>query len=402
MNTIPEILLTKILGRSSSFMSGDIAKHSKQLVSVINQSKLLIIGAAGSIGQAFVLEALKYEPAGVHIIDISENNLVEVVRQLRSGGHFVPDDFKTYAIDYTTVEMEALLKQEEYDYVLNFSALKHVRSERDPYTLMRLLEVNVMGNARLIEALSGSKRLKKVFSVSSDKSVNPANLMGASKAFMERVFISNSDQVPFGSARFANVAFSDGSLLHSFMLRMTRNEPLSAPSDVRRYFITHEEAGQLCLLSCFLGNNNEIYYPKFIPEKDMMSFSEIALEVIKHFGYTALECKTDAEALELAKQETFDKKLWPCCFTPSDTSGEKMFEEFHHSGETIDEDRYETIGVVTEPSFQGSEPVKQAMEELIDIRTTGEWNKSQIVQIVKSAIPELKHTETHTNLDQKM
>lgn len=402
MNKIPEQLLTNILGRSGSFMGEDIAKCQSELSAVIGSSKLLIIGAAGSIGQAFVLEVLKYNPSGVHLIDISENNLVEVVRQLRSGGHFVPEDFKTFAIDYTTVEMDALLHDESYDYVLNFSALKHVRSERDAFTLMRLLEVNVMGNARLVDTLSKSAQIKKVFSVSSDKSVNPANLMGASKALMERVFLAASDRIPFGSARFANVAFSDGSLLHSFMVRMARFEPLSAPSDVRRYFITHEEAGQLCLLSCFLGNNDEIYYPKFRPDKDMMTFADIAREVIKFNGYSPLECASDDEALAMAKQETFDKKQWPCCFTPSDTSGEKMFEEFHHEDEQIDEDRYKTIGVVTSPSFQSSDTVNQALRDFNDLRNSGSWNKEQLVSIMKEAVPELKHSETNKNLDQKM
>lgn len=402
MSIIPPKLLSTILGRSSSFMSDDILIYSDELKKVISNAKILIIGAAGSIGQSFVLEVLKYQPTGIHLIDISENNLVEVVRQLRSGGHYVPEDFKTYAIDYTTVEMDALLKSEDYDYVLNFSALKHVRSERDGFTLMRLLEVNVMGNDRLAQSLKNSKSLKKVFSVSSDKSVNPANLMGASKAFMERVFIAHSGDLPFGSARFANVAFSDGSLLHSFMVRMARFEPLSAPSDVRRYFITHEEAGQLCLLSCFLGDNNEIYYPKFKPEKDMMTFADIAREVIKHHGYTPLECETDKEALELAKEETFHKKLWPCCFTPSDTSGEKMFEEFYHEDEQTDEDRYQSIGVVTKASYQGAEIITQATKELSNLRNMGSWEKEQIVEIVKRAIPELKHSETNKNLDQKM
>jgi len=402
MTLIPEQLLINILGRAGSFMSEEIAKYQSELSAVIGSSKLLIIGAAGSIGQAFVLEVLKYKPSGVHLIDISENNLVEVVRQLRSGGHFVPKDFKTFAIDYTAVEMGALLHDESYDYVLNFSALKHVRSERDAFTLMRLLEVNVMGNARLVDNLSKSERIKKVFSVSSDKSVNPANLMGASKALMERVFLAASDTIPFGSARFANVAFSDGSLLHSFMVRMARFEPLSAPSDVRRYFITHEEAGQLCLLSCFLGNNDEIYYPKFRPEKDMMTFADIAREVIKFNGYTPLECATDAEALRMAKQETFDKKQWPCCFTPSDTSGEKMFEEFNHEDEEIDEERYKTVGVVTSPSFHSSEVISRAIDDLNTLRNSGSWNKEQLVSIMKEAIPELNHSEKDKNLDQKM
>jgi len=395
-------VLETILGRNQSFLRGDMGTSRAEVSEVLRKSRILVIGAAGSIGSAFVTEIAKFGLSGLHLLDISENNLVEVVRQLRSGGIKLPDDFRTYAIDFSTLEMQALLQVEQYDYVLNFSALKHVRSERDPYTLMRLLEVNVAGNARLLDALSQQKHLKRVFSVSSDKSVRPANLMGASKAFMERIFLSRADEMSFSSARFANVAFSDGSLLHSFRHRLEKRQPLSAPSDVQRYFITHEEAGQLCLLSCFTGNNREIFFPLFRPDKDMMSFAEIARVFLEAHGYQALECSSDTEALaKMAEMKSGDKH-WPCYFSGSDTSGEKMYEEFSDPSESVDLDRFSTVGVVTQPVYHGKEILDKALAMIGSCRTQGSWTKEDLVEAVHTAVPEMNHVETHKNLDQKM
>ena len=391
-----------ILGRNQSFLHEDMARSSSTVEASLENARVLVIGAAGSIGSSFVTELAKFKLAGLHLLDISENNLVEVVRQLRSGGATLPDDFRTYAIDFSGIEMQALLKVEEYHFVLNFSALKHVRSERDPYTLMRLMEVNVAGNSRLLDSLSQQSSLKRVFSVSSDKSVRPANLMGASKAFMERIFLSRADEMSFSSARFANVAFSDGSLLHSFRHRLEKRQPLSAPSDVLRYFITHEEAGQLCLLSCFTGNNREIFFPQFRPDKDMMSFAEIARVFLDAHGYEALECETDEEALaKVAEMKTGDR-LWPCYFSNSDTSGEKMYEEFNDPAETVDLERFSTVGVVTKPVYHGKEMLDKALTMVEDCRVHGSWTKEELVAAVHTAVPEMNHVETHKNLDQKM
>ncbi len=395
-------ILPAILGRSQSFLSEDVSGSQQQLRDTLSRSRVLVIGAAGSIGSAFVMELARYSLRGLHLLDVSENNLVEVVRQLRSGGIRLPDDFRTYAIDFSALEMQALLAVETYDYVLNFSALKHVRSERDPYTLMRLLEVNVAGNVRLLDALSRQKELKRVFSVSSDKSVRPANLMGASKAFMERVFLSRADEMSFTSARFANVAFSDGSLLHSFRHRLEKRQPLSAPSDVLRYFITHEEAGQLCLLSCFTGNNREIFFPQFRPDKDMMSFADIARVFLEAHGYRALECESDEEALARMEQMKPGDRNWPCHFSNSDTSGEKMYEEFNDPSEALDLDRFATVGVVTRPVYHGREMLDKALGMIEECRSRGGWTKEDLVDAVSTAVPELDHVETHKNLDQKM
>jgi len=395
-------ILPTILGRDKSFLDEDMESARDRVAESLNHSRVLVIGAAGSIGSSFVMELAKFSLGGLHLLDVSENNLVEVVRQLRSGGVDLPEDFRTYAIDFSALEMQALLKQEQYDYVLNFSALKHVRSERDAFTLMRLLEVNVSGNARLLDALSQQKHLKRVFSVSSDKSVRPANLMGASKAFMERIFLSRADEMSFSSARFANVAFSDGSLLHSFRHRLEKRQPLSAPSDVLRYFITHEEAGQLCLLSCFAGNNREIFFPQFRPDKDMMSFADIARVFLEAHGYQSLECDSDEEALQKMTEMKSDSKQWPCYFSNSDTSGEKMYEEFNDPSEAIDLERFSTVGVVTQPVYHGKEILDEALAMIQACRERGKWTKQELVNAVGIAVPELQHMETHKSLDQKM
>lgn len=395
-------ILPQILGRNESFLHREIEEATKEIEEALSGSRVLVIGAAGSIGASFVRELASYSVGAMHLTDISENNLVELVRGFRSSGSCLPDDFRTYAIDFTGAEMRALLGAQSYDYVLNFSALKHVRSERDPFTLMRLLEVNVMGNSRMLDALAETSIPRKAFSVSSDKAVRPANLMGASKAFMERVFLARADEIPFASARFANVAFSDGSLLYSFLKRLESRQPISAPSDVRRYFITHEEAGQLCLLGAFTGRNREIYFPKFRPECDMMTFAEIARVFLKVHGLEPIECENESEARTRASELTADSKNWPCFFADSDTTGEKAFEEFYHPDEEIDLERFPQVGVVTSPVSGEEEKIEKALSAIVDLRRQSRWKKADLVEIVRNAVPELDHVERGRDLDQKM
>ncbi len=402
MAEVDQSLLAKVLGRKQSFLAADLEDAHSIIQDSVKGSRVMVIGAAGSIGCSFVKELVQFQMAALHLVDISENNLAEVVRDLRSTGSTLPDDFKTFSIDFGGPEMEALIRSETYDYVLNFSALKHVRSERDHFTLMRLLDVNVLSNARMLDWLSGAKTPRKVFAVSSDKAVRPANIMGASKAMMERVFISRADEIPFGSARFANVAFSDGSLLHSFVQRMQKGQPFSAPSDVRRYFISHQEAGQLCILGCFAGRNKEIVYPDFRPDEDMMTFSEIAVEFLRHHGYEPALCETEDEARAKAALLTPDSKEWPCLFSGSDTSGEKMYEEFVDPAESTTTERFKHCGVITDPVFHGRERLDEAVNQLKDLRTAGTWTLDNLIDAVSHAVPELAHARASKNLDQKM
>lgn len=394
-------LLSKILDRDTSLLAHDISANASEIESVVKNSRILVIGAAGSIGGAFVKVISQFKMRSLHLIDISENSLVEVVRDLRSSGIDLPNDFRTFAIDFSQPEFKSLLESESYDYVLNFSALKHVRSERDPYTLMRLLNVNVLANDDLAKTLCRTDT-KRVFSVSSDKSVRPGNLMGASKALMERVFLTYADQVSFTSARFANVAFSAGSLLDSFERRLAKFQPLSAPNDIKRYFISHEEAGQLCFLSCFLGNNREIFYPQFEQAKDMLTFSEIAKLVLESKGLTPIECQSDVEALELSRSLTTSSKEWPCHFSSSDTSGEKPYEEFVDPAETTDESRFEKVGVVIDPVFHGNDSVSSSLGAIRSLLNEGSWTKTDLAAAIRTAVPELNHIASEKNLDQKM
>lgn len=400
---LTEINLHKaILGRECSFLAEDIEEASGRIREQLADARVLVIGAAGSIGSSFVRELCQFSPRALHLLDISENNLVEVVRDLRSGSYQLPEDFQTFAIDYGGPEMAVLLCKYSYEYVLNFSALKHVRSERDAFTLMRLLEVNVLANARLLDQLAQMPSIRSVFSVSSDKSVRPANLMGASKAFMERAFLARADDIRFGSARFANVAFSDGSLLHGFRHRLAKQQPLSAPSDVQRYFITHQEAGQLCILGCFTGENREIYFPKFDPDRDMLTFAEIARVYLKEHGYVPVECDSAEEARAFMETRALDSKEWACFFSASDTAGEKLFEEFSDPAEVVDLERFINVGVVTQPLFHGRESVDSAVATLQHLREQGDWAKEQLIDSVRKAVPELEHVKTNKNLDQKM
>lgn len=396
-----EGLLTKILGRSDSLMRYDIESHWNRISDKLGRSRILVIGAGGSIGGAFVRTLAQFRVAGLHLVDLSENGLVEVVRDLRSSGRSLPADFRTFAIDFGQQEFMALLAENTYDYVLNFSALKHVRSERDPYTLMRLLRTNVLANDDLLAQLS-EKPPSRVFSVSSDKAVRPGNIMGASKAFMERVFLAHSKDVPFNSARFANVAFSAGSLLEGFSHRLAKRQPISAPNDVRRYFISHEEAGQLCMLGCFAGENREVFYPKLDPESDMLSFAEIARLVLESNNLEPRECGSEAEALALALELPKKPTIWPCYFSGSDTGGEKPFEEFVDPLETTDEKRFQRAGVITEPIDHGAEAVSEALHRIRCVFDRETWSKQDLIDAVRIAVPELEHVDADRNLDEKM
>ena len=395
-------IIPKILGRKSSFLIDDIIANKEQIQQQLNSSRVLVIGAGGSIGSAFVRQAIKYSVRALHLVDISENSLVELVRDLRSSSAEIPKDFATYALDFGGIEMRHLLVKEKYDYIVNFSALKHVRSERDPYTLMRLLQVNVLANELLLNWVSETQLNCHIFAVSSDKAVRSGNLMGASKAFMERVYLSRSESISFSSARFANVAFSDGSLLHSFSNRINKKQPISAPNDIRRYFISPEEAGQLCLLGCFVCNNKEIVYPLFHPEEDTMTFSDIAKIYLKETGLVAYCCENEIEAKEKALRISNNTVEWPCYFSKSDTSGEKECEEFVNPNEEISVKRFTHVGVIEKPLHKSRELIEQALRKIDELQNQGTWEIENLFQIIKTVVPEMEYKHSDKNLDQKM
>lgn len=397
-----EKLIKKILKRENSLFIDDFSNNEADIKEIIKNSRVLIIGAAGSIGSAFVKQLSKFSPAAMHLVDISENNLVEVVRDLRSTNLLNVKDFRTLAIALGTIEFDRFIDSEpDYDYVINFSALKHVRSERDPFTLMRMINTNACYFKDLLDNLKSSS-VKNVFSVSSDKAVNPGSIMGATKILMERILLAYSNELPFSTARFANVAFSDGSLLHGFINRLAKRQPIAAPIDVRRYFISHEEAGQLCLLACFLGKNRDVYFPKLNESLDLINFAEIAKLFVNEHGFEVLECASENEAIELSKSLGDHSKKWPCYFFNSDTTGEKPYEEFYTSEDVVDFDTYKNIGVHHQNVYNEQALIDKAFKKFNDIKQDKVWNKQDMLDAVKIVVPELNHIEKGKNLDQKM
>jgi len=371
-------------------------------MSIINAAKILVIGAAGSVGSAFVRQLAMFTPKTLHVVDISENNLVELVRDLRCSSVVLPDDFLALPIALGSIEMERFLETHQYDYILNFSALKHVRSEKDPFSLIRMYNTNVGNVHNLLQKLTRQNGIKKFFSVSSDKAVNPHNVMGATKIFMERVHLLHSDKVSFSTARFANVAFSDGSLLHGFRMRLQKKQPIAAPVDTKRYFISHEEAGQLCLLSCFLGENRDVYFPKLDPDANLVAFSDIALMYLEFLGFKPVIYKTEDEARNASFDFDVTSKIWPCYFFNSSTTGEKPFEEFYTDTDIVELNRYKAAGVLNRKQNTEPQQILDAIEKMEEIKLKAIWNKEEIVSAIKIAVPELFHVEKGRNLDQGM
>ena len=393
--------ILNVIGRDKVLFSSDIGFRHDQLLDIVSCSKFLVIGGAGSIGQAVTKEIFKRDPRALHVVDISENNMVELVRDLRSTEGYGSGDFKTFAIDCGSVELEALMASEgPYDYVFNLSALKHVRSESDPFTLMRMIMVNVFNTIKTLR-LAKAMGAKKYFCVSTDKAANPVNMMGASKRIMEMFLMHESLTQEISMARFANVAFSDGSLLHGFNQRFTKKQPFAAPNDVRRYFVTPQESGELCLLSGLLGNNRDIFFPKLSEKLHLITFSEIAIRYLRERSYEPYECESEDEARDRA-EELIAKKQWPCYFFNSDTTGEKDFEEFFTDNEDLDMERFETIGVIkNQPDFDEAQ-LDEFMDGIEALRNKGTWTKDDIVKLYFGLLPDFAHKETGKYLDQRM
>lgn len=368
---------------------------------MLANARCLVIGCAGSIGQAVTRELFKRNPASLHVVDISENNMVELVRDIRSTIGYGKSDFRTFAIDCGSLEFAALFQAEgPYDYVFNLSALKHVRSEKDPFTLMRMIQVNVFNTVSTLR-MAKAGGAKKYFCVSTDKAANPVNMMGASKRIMEMFLMRESLSQPMSMARFANVAFSDGSLLHGFNQRFAKRQPITAPYDVRRYFVTQQESGELCLLSAMLGENRDIFFPKLSENLHLVTFSEIAQKYLRSLDYEPYECQSENEARDRA-EELISQRKWPCYFFNSDTTGEKDFEEFFTDREDLDLSRLTSIGVVRNAA-EFNESKLQSFEQGVNaLREGGYWSKSQLIELFFEMLPDFAHLETGKYLDQRM
>lgn len=390
-----------LIGRKEQLFKNDIKKNESELRKIVSASSFLVIGGAGSIGQSVTKEIFKRNPKKLHVVDISENNTVELVRDIRSSFGYINGDFQTFALDVASPIYDAFIAADgKYDYVLNLSALKHVRSEKDTFTLMRMIEVNILNTLKTIKQ-SKERGAKKYFCVSTDKAANPVNMMGASKRIMELFLMRESNNFSISTARFANVAFSDGSLLHGFNQRIQKRQPIVAPNDIKRYFVTPQESGELCLMSCLLGDNKDIFFPKLSEDLHLITFAEIAVKYLAELGFVPHECETEDEARELIKILP-QKGIWPCFFTKSDTTGEKDFEEFYMSGEVLDLNRFENLGIVKSNLDFDDAKLSSFLLEIEKMKYSHVWQKNEIVSLFHSLIKDFNHKETGKYLDSKM
>lgn len=393
--------ILKLIGRQKELFTEDIDSHKDQLNEIVSNSRFLVIGGAGSIGQAVTKEIFKRQPKKLHVVDISENNMVELVRDIRSTFGYIDGDFQTFALDIGSIEYDAFWESDgAYDYVLNLSALKHVRSEKDPFTMMRMIDVNIFNTEKTIQQ-SIDKGIKKYFCVSTDKAANPANMMGASKRIMEMYLMQKSKDICISTARFANVAFSDGSLLHGFDQRIKKRQPIVAPNDVKRYFVTPQESGELCLMSTIFGENRDIFFPKLSEQLHLITFSEIATKYLEELGYTPYLCETEDEARKLVN-DLPQKGQWPCLFTKSDTTGEKDVEEFFTENENLDFNRFENLGIVKNEAVFDADKIKYFTNTISAMKQAKTWTKNQLVELFFEMIPNFGYVEKGKYLDAKM
>ena len=401
--------------RPESMFQKDIAANSEKLTAEIKGKSVCVIGGAGSIGSSFIKAVLRFEPAKVVVVDLNENGLAELVRDVRSTeGLYVPDEFRCYTLNFADPIFERIFREEKgFDIVANFSAHKHVRSEKDRYSVQALIENNDIKAKKLMDLLTVYPP-KHFFCVSTDKAANPVNIMGASKRIMEDLVMAYNKYFKVTTARFANVAFSNGSLPDGWIHRLQKKQPLAAPSDVKRYFVSPEESGQICMLACILGNGGEVFFPK-LGEDQMLTFSAICDDFVKANGLQKLECASDAEAKKYAHEMDFIEinsstcglvdsltPKYPVRYFASDTTGEKAYEEFYVPGEKINMERFSALGVVEQTSRRNMEEVNTFFNNLVSLFAKDDFTKAEVVEAIKKFIPNFEHEEKGKNLDQKM
>ena len=391
-----------VTGRTESFFQCDIDRYTFRLNERIRGSSILVIGGAGTIGSSFIKALLPFNPDQIIVVDHSENQLTELVRDLRSSADFkVPDNFTTYPLDFShPIFYKILRKKGPFDVIANFAAHKHVRSEKDHYSIETMLGNNVLQAQRLLETLAKNPP-GRFFCVSTDKAANPVNVMGASKKLMEDVILTYASDIHITTARFANVAFSNGSLLDGYLKRLLNRQPLSCPSDVRRYFVSPEESGQICMLACMLGESGDIFYPQ-LESTGMKYFKDITYSFLNEMGLEAHHCVSEEDAKLFASNLEADFVKYPVYFFSSDTSGEKLFEEFYTEFDDLHMDRFESLGVIKNNSVLNKKILRQSLEDLTNLISSEDYSKKDLIDILTKLVPSFNHFETGKSLDQKM
>jgi FlaA1/EpsC-like NDP-sugar epimerase len=402
MFDIDKFILDHVIKREYSLFSQDIKNNTDRLYERIEDKSVLVIGGAGSIGKSFIKALLPFKPRTLLVVDISENGLAELTRDLRStAGLYIPEDYIPYPMSYVDCVFEKLFRHRGgFNLVVNFSAHKHVRSEKDIYSVEALLQNNIIRTKKLLNLLVEFPP-ERFFCVSTDKAANPVNVMGASKKIMEELVFSYSDIFTVNTARFANVAFSNGSLPAGFLKRIAKLQPISAPSGLRRYFVSPQESGEICLLACMLGNNREIFFPK-LERAQMMTFSDIAVELLVAHGYTPIEYTSSEEAIKASAKLKTGSVEYPVYFSKSDTTGEKDSEEFYTLDETIDIVRFSSMGIITDVAMPRKEKLDMFFNQLNSVFSKSDMTKTEVIQILKEYLPNFEHEEKNRFLDEKM
>jgi FlaA1/EpsC-like NDP-sugar epimerase len=400
---VEKFIASSVTKRPESLLKKDLEKYHPQLSKNLSGKNVMVIGGAGTIGSWYIKAILKFNIAKLVVVDVNENGLTELVRDLRSSTQYnIPAEFITYPINFADPVFEKLLKHHgPFQVVANFAAHKHVRSEKDIFSIEAMVENNVLRAQRLIEMLSKTP-IEHFFCVSTDKAANPVNIMGASKKLMEELIMAYSDIMPITTARFANVAFSNGSLPLGFLDRLSKKQPWSCPKGIRRFFVSPQESGELCMIASVLGKSGDIFFPKLDPDRDMIPFDEIALDLIKSLGYTPDICQTEDEAREKALRLTPDSKSYPIYFFESDTSGEKSFEEFFTENEVLDNQTFNALGIVKNSIKRPVNEINTLVDSLRKTFNSPFVEKSAIVAVLKNYLPNFDHIETGKGLDQKM
>lgn len=402
MFNLNKFISDSITLRSVSLFMVDIENNNEELKREIKDKSVCVIGGAGSIGSSFIRAILPFKPSKLVVIDLNENGLAELTRDLRSSyGMYVPAEYRTYTLNFADPIFERIFREEKgFDIVANFSAHKHVRSEKDRYSVQALIENNDIKAKHLLDLLTVYPP-KHFFCVSTDKAANPVNIMGASKRIMEDMIMAYTSKFKVTTARFANVAFSNGSLPDGWIQRVMKKQPLAAPNDVKRYFVSPEESGQICMLACILGKNGEIFFPK-LGEKQMLTFSSVCDEYVKTLGYAKKEFTTDEEAKRFASEMAFDSKNYPVVYFKSDTTGEKAYEEFYIPGEKVNLERFISLGVIEEVEKRPMTEIDAFFNEMESIFIKSDFTKEEVVAAIKRFLPNFEHVEKGKNLDQKM